>query len=301
MKKKTIKKSVFILALCYVLNSSLSVSASTVFTQGDIDGNGISRQLSDIVTLGKFCKGQINLNPDLADVNRDGVVNYDDVNYLTENFMSLSSDWLGAYTVEDTTATASGTWNILKHNYENDSTITYAFSTSSTPSGISLMDTPTLPFVDDRVPYSNNAIVQVGKVVNGVFQYGGTGFIIDENKVVTAAHCVRLAESTSYSDNFAIKCNGGQVYMVSESHIPAEFIGNTINGCQFDYGLLKVNTSVDLSVEYGKFELGIITDTEINLLETYLEEANAPEHIAVAGYYGSDLVIDWGTVYKAPE
>ena len=108
---------------------------------------------------------------------------------------------------------------------------------------------------DNRVlDTKNKAVVRIST--------GGSGFIISDHIIVTAAHCVYNRDTQSF-----IKSTGVTAYneyctgmlfnsLVTEIHIPKKYT-DISTGLQYDYALIYV--SKDLS-DLGCFTLGLPTD-----------------------------------------
>lgn len=86
--------------------------------------------------------------------------------------------------------------------------------------------------------------------------YLGSGFVVDEHTIATAAHCV-YNESISEILLFDTSGNIEKNIIPMEYHIPTRYVANS----QFDYALITVKE--DLS-EYICFELGVPLDSFVN-------------------------------------
>ncbi|MDO4157293.1 MAG: serine protease [Oscillospiraceae bacterium] len=109
--------------------------------------------------------------------------------------------------------------------------------------------------IDDRVPDTEVSVVQLASV-------GGTGFIIDNHLIATAAHCVYNQTSDTFVSNMRVDIYNENCTTIlktvypKEAHIPVKYTayGNEM----YDYALLYVEE--DLS-EYGMFSLGVPMDS----------------------------------------
>lgn len=106
----------------------------------------------------------------------------------------------------------------------------------------------------------------------------GTGFIIGDHEIMTAAHC-----AYSFSDSATVTIpnanpytNESITYNIVEAHVPQSYINN----CLYidDYAILTVSENLS---EYGSFLLGMGTNE--------LQNKNIPIHCL--GYFGNDLKI----------
>lgn len=97
---------------------------------------------------------------------------------------------------------------------------------------------------DDRyIDWSMSAVVKI--ITNGGF---GTGFIVDDHTIATAAHCVyntQIINILLFNSNGAVS----QSLTAVEYHVPIEYINQNEN----DYALITVSN--DLS-SYCQFQLG---------------------------------------------
>lgn len=174
-------------------------------------------------------------------------------------------------------ATETGN-SFFKHVYATNETTPYFLPEIPTTNPYSLQRSAISDYVESRPLASNyEGVVEV----NGVAL--GTGFIIGENKIMTAVHCVYSkpdgANIGAFSDNCTIKIPDANPYSTPISvtaisvHIPA--IGKDIidnpqnytNGLQdYDYAILTIDVDdLDLSetekadglLNYGSFLLGM--------------------------------------------
>lgn len=142
-------------------------------------------------------------------------------------------------------------------------------------------------FVQD----SDTAVVQISGS-------GGTGFIIDNHTIATAAHCVYDISTKSFID-FKIKItdtNGNELEVITPkyAHITEKFrFGDDYNEDELykcDYAMINVEN--DLS-KYEHFNLGVATNSFINKNSV----------VTVSGYpqydFDNDNKLEWGARYKA--
>ncbi len=116
---------------------------------------------------------------------------------------------------------------------------------------------------DDRKPDTQTSVVKFTTHVDefGLPSYGGgTGFIIGDYTIVTAAHCLRSRDNLNYATTITINLKDpetGSIHYIHpiEVHIPKAYVQNKSH--DNDYALLVVDE--DLS-KYGCFSLGVLTD-----------------------------------------
>lgn len=95
--------------------------------------------------------------------------------------------------------------------------------------------------------------------------YAGTGFVVDEHTIATAAHCVYTVEtqtSKAINDILLFDASGNVEMIVTpvEMHVPELYVygkGNREYDARYDYALITVEE--DLS-EYMCFDLGVTLD-----------------------------------------
>ncbi len=110
---------------------------------------------------------------------------------------------------------------------------------------------------DDREPYVNSGIVRIG------YSWGvGTGFVVGDHTIATAAHCVYNYEEgyfSTFTTIFFYDDNGNIVRSIygKEAHVPESFIDNRNTNAMYDYDYALITVSQDLS-DYEHFDLGMV-------------------------------------------
>lgn len=111
--------------------------------------------------------------------------------------------------------------------------------------------------IDDRVPDKDTSVVKLtggGKI--------GTGFIVDDHTIATAAHCVYQGENKSFAKDLKIDIFNGDCTKIlktitpKEVHMPLYYSFKADE--RYDYALLYVEE--DLS-KYGEFSLSMPMDS----------------------------------------
>lgn len=114
---------------------------------------------------------------------------------------------------------------------------------------------------DERViDWTKSGVVKIINTDTSI----GSGFVVDEHTIATAAHCLYDYRSGMYSNIseillFDTSGNIEQNIIPIEYHIPTEYITN--HKTSYDYALITVEE--DLS-EYMCFELGVSLDSFVN-------------------------------------
>lgn len=114
---------------------------------------------------------------------------------------------------------------------------------------------------DDVSMSPDQAVVRLGEY--------GTGFIIDDHIIVTAAHCVfqRNDKGDREFINFVINVYDESGTKIVEQlqpkfiHVPIEYIGANTSYTEYDFALVYVENAI--SQAYGRYHLGIATDDYI--------------------------------------
>ncbi|MDR0919654.1 MAG: trypsin-like serine protease [Oscillospiraceae bacterium] len=285
-------------------DSGYEVSAYTQIRRGDVDRNDVVG-ISDLVLENKYLIGQANIDPDRADINHDGVVDITDSNYLANRLVgnTVSPTWTTFYAVTSMTSNNAGIERYVNYDVEEGTTsdpYPLTVDNPQPPNGIMPLDFNNGE--DDRDPYTGshaNAIIEVGTLVGNVFTYRGSGFIIGNNKVVTAAHCVYNHNEQEWKDVNTIRIQTGEIYYIKNVHIPKDVYEGNLTSI-YDYALLKINTivnentvdehTVDLSEEYGYFDVGIVTNDRITYNNTSFSNSQIRiNNIGIIGYPQSTI------------
>ncbi len=160
---------------------------------------------------------------------------------------------IGSMPLNTSAVTVSRSYYV--YDYEtNQTTSTYTLSlTDSNTSAYSIINN------DNRVVYAHSGIVQL--YLNGGH---GTGFVVGDHTIATAAHCLYNHETQQYVTDVraALYDSDGtpmQIVYPDEGHIPTNYKNlPTVSCYPYDYALLTV--SEDLS-DYEHFDLGLLPDT----------------------------------------
>lgn len=232
----------------------------------DVNGDG-NVTVADFTYISTRMNGYKTSSYENLDVNNNGIFSMVDGNIV------LDYAWNGAST---SSVSVQNFGNLLVSNADitsisdsvtykryNCSTRTISEYTLTLPGTTETASTTSIqPPTPMEVDSGETAIV---KITNPDGSLIGTGTIIDEHTIVTAAHCVYQEGFVDL--NVRIVNTGYTViasYNPSYIHIPKQYATNS--STLYDYALIYVEE--DLS-RYGKFELGVpldsfITDTEGN-------------------------------------
>lgn len=156
----------------------------------------------------------------------------------------------------DDSSTASRVYK--RYSYKNKKQLSnYTLYPSTTPLTSSAQSRIVIG-ADDRYISSGSENTGIVYIHNG-FGQNGTGFIVDDHHIATAAHCVYNGDWRSIYGIYAYKYNGeisDIVFTPVEAHIPFKYNPNETDGNEkykYDYALITVKE--DLS-NYIHFDLG---------------------------------------------
>lgn len=291
--KKLISALAAFATVC-VTAASLVANAAYIDPSGN---DGVTA--SDSLYIQKFLAGlfpSYNLNS--MDVDMNGIVSEMDsdkiLHYLTNRDKPLLHDAPANY--DTTTLTNIEERKYRKHKYSSSSSTSYSTYTVKRPP-LSNMQSSDYDCMPMSIIGENNMIRDYDTAVVRICNVGGTGFIIGDHIIATAAHCVYNRGTGAYIDNnIEIVDENNNVidsFHAESVHVPTEFC--TSSGTvmkENDYALLYV-PSVDLS-EYGMFSLGVAKDEFVQ---------NSAKQVVVSGFpqeypdgYESGK---WGIRFKA--
>ena len=236
--------------------SSASATTETILLGDVSDGDGVTAM--DALWVQRYLRGEVTATPrqlTAMDINEDGVIDNTDANAILYKIAKGSFSYVTKelYTVPDNSSVT-----YYKHNcssasstqytqYTIQSTSNYPTSTSSFSASNSLGLRST-----DSPDYENIECVKV------TFSGGqGSGFVVDDHLIMTAAHCVYGNNNffsnvavTLYDENMTPSAPISASYV----HVPKNYV---LNGdVNYDYALIYVTE--DLS-DYV-VNVGVMTD-----------------------------------------
>lgn len=268
---KNIKKKIWALMSAAVTTSALVVSmtGSSVTTVRDADGDG-RYTVSDAQLTLRYLKGDYNPSSVRSfDFDGNGIISYvDALKVLGYYSGSFQDDSLPGPVGADSTAVAT-TSRYLRHYYgsiPSDAVSEYSLTvdpldnTSSSGANAYSLNTLDNPGVDLD---SDTAVVRLSE---------GTGFIVSDHVIATAAHCVYDVDTNAFFNDSTITVVDGN-NRISFTPVYADICKEyyLTQQEQYDYALLYVEE--DLS-EYGKFEIGV----------PLIEYINAHGEVTVSGF-----------------
>ncbi|MBE6846083.1 MAG: trypsin-like serine protease [Ruminococcus sp.] len=250
-----------------------SASKATIL-QGDAN-NDNSVNVSDVAWLSRYLVGKENAdsyNITCADATRDGIIDYQDHNMILDFCINKDSNKPITYQAELYDNLNNEERDYYKFSYANGEATGIEEYTLEKP--VSKARTYSLlreaeeeydyDFVRD---YSNTGVVKVGN---------GSGFIVDDHLVLTAAHCVcgGTASNILVAEDLTVTVYNSdettfKVYTVDSIHVPQKYFdfddkgGSTYN-VDFDYALIHIDSRYDnipskTFSQYEPFQIGYIT------------------------------------------
>lgn len=271
------------LAMCLAI-TPLSASAAATYWTGDVNGDGTVDML-DVTCMQRYLTGKSGANGttcERLDVNQNYIIDKNDKDALLSIIIHTSSSQQKTY--QNTTMTAT---NLQKTYRKFDAQsgakigsdyILYPVNNIASTSA----STYSIIGNDNReVDYSKSGVVTLSSGDGDAF---GTGFIVDNHTILTAAHCLfdienkvackdlkyTLYDSSSTQNNVI-----STTYNAEDYHIPVDYINNNMH-VENDYALITVSENLNA---YRCFDLGVCRDGLINL---------EPD-IFVTGYSGKNI------------
>ena len=272
--KKLISALAAFATVC-VTAASLVANAAYIDPSGN---DGVTA--SDSLYIQKFLAGlfpSYNLNS--MDVDMNGIVSKMDsdkiLSYLTNRDNPLLVDAPANY---DTTTLKDIESRVYrKHNYSSansTSSTSYQINKYTLQQSASNSDCMPMGIIGDNnmIRDNNTAVVRLSNT-----EFCGTGFIVGEHVIATAAHCVY--DTTFVDNNIEIVDENNNVidsFHAESVHVPNRYFvyaNDRDKRKVYDYALLYV-PSVDLS-DYGMFSLGVAKDEYLN---------NTSNQVIVSGF-----------------
>lgn len=247
-----------LLAVIFTVISCITLTANATANIPDANGDG-SISISDVVTISMYLAGQHSpTNPDAYDIDRNGIISAKDAmcvqKYLAQTWAGNGIGSSGSSEISNTSRIYN-VYNAANGNYLRNYTLSPLASKSNNTRGIVGPE-------DRVVDWSKNGVVNI--TANGVFL--GTGFIVGDHLIATAAHCVYNGSTNLIYSNTDVKVynNDGTLAKVAngvEIHILKRYVDNSLNSIYHgsdDYAVITVED--DLS-EFPHFGIGSVLDS----------------------------------------
>lgn len=268
----------------------------------DPDSDGYITAL-DSIRVQQFLNGMIpSYNLNAVDVDQNGIVSKMDSDKIPHHLANKDNPILPEAPAGDDTTTLTDIKkrDYRKHIYSSSSSTSYTSyhiskSTINSATSGNATNSDCMPTViiddNDMIRDTDTAVVRLRMSED---ESNGTGFIVGDHIIATAAHCVY---SNGFIDNIieVVDANNNVIdsFHAESVHVPNDYFTSPYPDYEaYDYALLYV-PSVDLS-DYGMFSLGVAKDEFVT---------NSKKQVLVSGFpteypdgYGSG---DWGLRFKA--
>lgn len=260
---------------------------------GDVNGDGYITAV-DASILTQYLRGNCEItNSGSADTNRDLVISKEDIRMLNKH---IAGTVILPNVNHDITVSNMGIRRYFAYNYATNDIESYSLTVRSVTTFASGTEDE-----DDRVRDTDTSVVQITPS-------GGTGFIVGDHVIATAAHCVYSHSTSDFVEDIEIVVRGvpygsGSAeidrFTAVETHVPATFIEATNTDVRemYDYALIYVEE--DLS-QYGIFDLGVpsdefmSTEASVTLSGFPSETASNPSAQNQGLYKDTGVVLDIG-------
>ncbi|MDE6520910.1 MAG: trypsin-like serine protease [Ruminococcus sp.] len=260
--------------LCSSLSPFASASAATTsILLGDANGDGYVN-IADATFIAQYLGGKYVVNAKnftAMDVNEDGVIDETDqrmIQYLEAGYTSSKIGTIVNKTCY--TLPLSNAVQYRRHDCSDSNLKSY--KTYTIPVGESTNAVEDIPVAyasqDNTKDNENIACVEISSSI-GV----GSGFIVSNNTIATAAHCIYNDSSNEFAKNVKVKVYVDENVSYTASaeflHMPSKYINGNDCDVNYDYALIRVGDFKDKNgnkVNVGKYSvnLGIMTDEFIN-------------------------------------
>ncbi len=242
--------------------SVISFSGSAAIAIRDANGDSII-DMSDAVYTMNYLNGNVNpTNVKSLDFDGNGIISSMDTLKIQLYKLQLISENLLPPSINESVSASNTTRNYWKHDYSNSnlySKTSYSLTVKSddnTVTAASDIEPYTIIPPDNMVRDYDTSVVRLNMPGIG----HGTGFIVGDHVIATAAHCV-YGNGKFYNMTIDIvdeNNNTAATFAPSYVHIPSLYATNSFN---YDYALIYVDE--DLS-EYGMFKMGVALDEYVN-------------------------------------
>lgn len=264
---KKIKKIAAVAAsLAVMAATTLSLSGSAVTTVRDPDGDG-KILVSDGSFILRYLIGDFNPTSQRSlDFDGNGIISNKDATVLVHYLMKLmngddiSDDLnLPAPVGADTQAVAT-TREYMRHYYNSSNPKSYSeYSLTVDP-----LDNTALSNNNSgapRVIFGDNDMIRDYDTAIVNLSIGGTGFIVSDHVIATAAHCVYNADEKYFYDNTIkiVDSNNNKIFTPKYVDVCKTFADP--NHRDYDYALIYVEENLH---QYGALKMGVALDEYAN-------------------------------------
>lgn len=249
---KKLTAGIIVSAMSLGMATTYVSADSTSYYRGDVDGNGIV-DIADLAYMANFLNGNKGSANDhmsqRLDVDMSGIIDILDQNMLSQILMgSITYDTID-YEISNVGIPEQSTIYYKKFNAQTGVQIGTAYHLDPV-SAIPDYAPRGIIGTDDRTEdYSNSGVVKINTSTGQ-----GSGFIVDDNLILTAAHVVCGKTNISYTlfnSNGTVKAT----YSAASYHVPSNYISSS--NANYDYALIVVDQNLS---RYKSISLGVARD-----------------------------------------
>lgn len=261
---KTIAGVVMSLTLaCAAVPVTMASATTITFLQGDVSGDG-AVSIADATMLTRYLSGGVAVDSNQLtrmDVVQNKVIEKQDYNKIVGYCTGLATPQNVTADVLTTVNNESRAYRVYDCDNNNQYVGSYTLSASTSAASINSKIFETM---DD---YKDSENLNTVKITSDTGY--STGFIVDDNVVVTAAHCICSIKG-QFFQNLRVEVYDADTTKIIDTydadfvHIPQLYYNNIPSGpwVNYDYALIYVknnNKNEDLS-KHGIWSLGYMTD-----------------------------------------
>ncbi len=282
MKKMKFIAGIASLMLAATALVPVNASAATItFTQGDVNGDG-KVNVNDLYAISQYLGGEKTADSNWTtrmDADYDKIIDRTDLEMISKFCtQTLTPEKNKSTTV--LTASLNETRSYMKYDVASSRISRYTLNSLDT---LTNQVTATYDMKSSSVglPDNNIAVVRLN---------GGSGFIIGDHLIATAAHCVFNSKGF-VTDNISLYDNNNVEHHLTFSsiHIPKDYyLMDSVALVNQDYALVTVEE--DLS-QYGSMYMGIATDE-------FIDTGNTISISGFPGDYNNGRRFESGIVFE---
>lgn len=277
MKKMKFIAGIASLMLAATALVPVNASAATItFTQGDVNGDG-KVNVNDLYAISQYLGGEKTADSNWTtrmDADYDKIIDRTDLEMISKFCtQTLTPEKNKSTTV--LTASLNEERSYMKYDVASSRISRYTLNSLDT-----LTNQTTATYGMERssveIPDDNVLVVKLN---------GGSGFIIGDHLIATAAHCV-FNSNGFVTDNISLyDSNNVEHHLTFSSiHVPKNFyLRDSLAIYYEDYALVTVEE--DLS-QYGSMQLGMVTD----------EFIHSGKNLSISGFPGDSRSYNVGSV-----
>ncbi len=258
-------------AICMI--PSASYAATTNILLGDSNGDGYVN-IADATFINQYLGGAYATNAKnftAMDINEDGIIDQTDQYMLQYLEANPNAPTKAGTTVrkECYTLPVNTAVQYRRHDCSDSNLKSYKTYTIPVANTTDSFDSPVAYASEFNTKDKENvACVEISSSI-GL----GSGFIVSNNTIATAAHCIYNASSNEFAKNVKVKVYVDENVSYTASaeflHMPSKYINGNDCDVNYDYALIRVGDFKDKNgkkVNVGNYSVnfGIMTDEFIN-------------------------------------